>query len=170
MQITIPDSSLVILCGPAACGKSTFARHNFRRTQIVSSDTCRALLCDSAAAQWCSGYAFELFHYIINRRRHLGRLTVADSTALSRSARSQLRKLAKMYNHPVILVAFDVSKESCIRHDQARRRRVGIEIISQQFEKMAEALAAIPREEYDQVHILKEADVTTARVRMIKSQ
>jgi len=168
MQIVIPDSSLVILCGPAACGKSTFARNNFRRTQIVSSDTCRALLCDSAAAQWCSGYAFELFHFIIKRRMYLGRLTVADSTALSKSARSQLRKLARMYCHPVIAIAFDVTEESCIRHDQARRRRVGIEVIKQQFEKLAEALAAIPREEYDQVHVLKEGDVATAKVKLAK--
>src|ERR1043165_3362479 len=36
--------SVVVLCGPAGCGKSTFAARHFRPTQIISSDHCRALV------------------------------------------------------------------------------------------------------------------------------
>ncbi|HUW31381.1 MAG TPA: AAA family ATPase, partial [Planctomycetota bacterium] len=68
MKITLPDPCLVILCGPAGCGKSTFARRHFTSTHIVSSDRCRALLADTEDARWASAEAFELFHKIIEMR------------------------------------------------------------------------------------------------------
>ena len=52
--ITVPRRSLLVLSGPAGAGKSTFARKiidqhrhkGFRPTMIISSDSCRALVCD----------------------------------------------------------------------------------------------------------------------------
>ena len=46
MNIAIPDPSLVLLVGPSGAGKSTFAKANFRSTEIVSSDAMRAMLTD----------------------------------------------------------------------------------------------------------------------------
>ena len=50
MQITVPRRTLLVLSGPAACGKSTFAARRFLLTQIVSSDICRAMVGNAAAS------------------------------------------------------------------------------------------------------------------------
>ena len=46
--IDIPDFSLVVLIGATGAGKSTFASRWFRPTEVVSSDTCRAMVSDDA--------------------------------------------------------------------------------------------------------------------------
>jgi predicted kinase len=165
MQIVIPPESLIILCGPAACGKSTFARRHFRRTWIVSSDRCRAMLSDSAAAQWASPEAFELFHTIIDKRLALRRLTVADSTALAKEARRDLRRIARARGRPVVLVIFNVSKKTCLERDQTRRRRVGEGVIAAHMEKLNAAIKDARTERYDAVYILNEKEMDEVKVR-----
>ena len=52
--ISIAPGSLTVLCGPAGAGKSTFAltfiqdhqAQVIKATAVVSSDLCRALVCD----------------------------------------------------------------------------------------------------------------------------
>lgn len=46
MTISLPRLSLVVLVGRSGSGKSTFARKHFRPTEVVSSDACRAMVCD----------------------------------------------------------------------------------------------------------------------------
>ncbi|HYB00582.1 MAG TPA: AAA family ATPase, partial [Ktedonobacteraceae bacterium] len=89
--ITIPRRTLLVLCGPAGSGKSTFAAQRFAATTIVSSDHCRAMICDDENNQKVNRDTFELFHLIIQKRLSLGRFTVADSTALQPDARRKLR-------------------------------------------------------------------------------
>jgi len=96
MTIKLPHRTLLVLCGPAASGKSTFAVQRFSQTTIVSSDHCRALICDDATNQQVNRDAFDLFYYIIRKRIFLGRFTVADSTALHADARRRLREMARI--------------------------------------------------------------------------
>ncbi|NQT19850.1 MAG: AAA family ATPase [Planctomycetes bacterium] len=170
MEIAIPSPGLVILCGPAACGKSTFARRHFRPTQVVSSDRCRAMLTDSAGAQWASGQAFELFHTIIEKRLALGRLTVADSTALSKTARRDLNRIAKAADTPVVLIIFNVSKDTCLERDGKRRRRVGEDVVAAHIEKLDIALKETRNERYHAVYILDEKEMDRAQVSKTKNQ
>src|SRR5712692_8636473 len=67
MTIKLPRRTLLVLCGPAASGKSTFAEQRFRETMIVSSDHCRALICDDVTNQQVNRDAFDLFYYIIRK-------------------------------------------------------------------------------------------------------
>lgn len=109
MRLRIPDPSLVILCGPAGSGKSTFAKKHFPETAIVSTDRLRAMIADDESNMAVSGEAFDLFHQIVHTRLRRGRLAVADSTALSKDARRELRQLGRRARVPVILIVFDVS-------------------------------------------------------------
>jgi protein phosphatase len=65
MELDVPKTSLIVLCGTAGCGKSTFAQRNFKPTEIVSSDWCRAIVSDDESDIDASKEAFELFYNII---------------------------------------------------------------------------------------------------------
>src|SRR5260370_23242558 len=71
-DIHISTRTLIVLCGTAGAGKSTFARQHFKPTQVVSSDTCRALICDSECNQEIDPDTFDLFHFILQKRLKLG--------------------------------------------------------------------------------------------------
>jgi protein phosphatase len=148
MEIRIPDPGLVILCGPAACGKSTFARRHFRETQTVSSDRCRGMLWDDEAKQDASHFAFELMHTIIDKRLTLRRLTVADSTALAPEARKKLREIARRHDAPCVLIAFDLPLDELERRDASRERQVGREILQEHQAKFAQARERFAHEGY----------------------
>lgn len=166
-RLTIPNPSLVVLCGPAGSGKSTFARRRFRETAIVSSDRCRAMISDDEGNIRVSPEAFELLYFIIERRLRHRRLTVADSTALRREARRELLNLARQHNVPAVLIVFDVSEERAQTLNARRRgRRVGRPVIREQWERLQEALRTVEEEGFDQVYILGEDEVGTAQAVM----
>jgi len=97
--IKVPRRILLVLCGPAGSGKSTFADQRFRASTIVSSDHCRELICDDVTNQQVNRDTFDLFYYIINKRMYNGRFTVADSTALQEEARHRLHELARRHGY-----------------------------------------------------------------------
>lgn len=168
MQVVVPNPCLVILCGPAGCGKSTFARRNFLETAVVSSDRCRAMIADDEASLRVSGAAFALFHQIIETRLRHRRFTVADSTALTPDARRALRRLARRGEVPATIIVFDVPEQTCRRWDARRERRVGGAVIHRQWQRLQDALQRVPEEGYDQVVVLGEEDVTRAGVEVAK--
>src|SRR5437868_1216817 len=98
-MIQVPHRTLLVLCSPAGCGKSTFAAQRFVPTNIVSSDLCRAMICDDENNQQVNRDTFDLFYYIIQKRMFLGRFTVADSTALQAEARRRLRDLSRRFGY-----------------------------------------------------------------------
>lgn len=162
--IRIPPATLVILCGPAGCGKSTFARKHFLETQVVSSDRCRALVSDDENDMSVSGMAFKIFHLLIDMRLSLGRLTVADSTALDRSARTRLKKLAAKHGVYTTLIMFNVPLELCLRQNTNRERNVEPAVIKKHMQKLARAARAVTEEGYDQYHILSREEMDRVAV------
>ena len=166
MQVALPDPCLVILCGPAGCGKSSFAGRHFIPTAVVSSDRCRALIVDDERDSRVSAAAFALFHHIIDSRLAFGRLTVADSTALHPNARRDLRRIARRRAAPVALVAFDIPEEVCIAWNVGRSRRVPRSVIRRQRRQLEDALARVETEGYDQVVVLGRDDVGGVSIRI----
>ena len=165
-MLRLPSRALVVCCGPAGSGKSTFARRHFGANRIVSSDRCRALIGGDEANQAVSGRAFDLFHRTIGHRLALGQLTVADSTAISARARSELRRLARRHGRPVVLLAFDVSLAACFRNNRRRPRRVPEYVIREQRRRFREQRAGFEREGYFAVYYLTTRTVGSARVRV----
>jgi predicted kinase len=165
-EILIPRNTLVVLCGPAGCGKSTFAAQNFLPTQVVSSDECRALVSDDPENQGVSQHAFDLMHFIIEKRLSLGRLTVADATHLRREDREVLIKLARIFKFNAAVIVFNVSLETCLARNAARTRIVPEDAVRNQHEIMDEALTSIGREGFDYVFVLTEKEQATAKVKV----
>ena len=161
--VSIPAGTLVVLCGVAGCGKSTFARRHFAPTQIVASDECRAMLSDDPENQQVSTRAFQLLHWLVTERLMLGRATIVDSTALSRRARGDLLHIARVCNAPKWLICFNMSVDTCLRQDAMRERNVGAEVISRQYQLLRQALADIGSEGWDNIIMLTEDNVDRLR-------
>jgi protein phosphatase len=164
--IALPQKTLIVLCGPAGAGKSTFARkfveqhqtQGCKPTSIVSSDYCRAMICDDETNQQVNRDTFDLFYYIIRKRLFQGRLTIADSTALQANARQALIEIARRYQCHSSLFVFNMSLETCLAYDQhqTRGRKVGEKVISYHLQILQQALLEIPHEGWDEIHILDE--------------
>jgi protein phosphatase len=165
MLLEIPAGALVILCGPAGAGKSSFAHKHFRPSQVVSSDHCREMIADDPANQSVSHLAFDLLHQIVRYRLVGRRLTVVDSTALEKDARKDLRRIAHELGSACLIVLFDIDLEECIKRNAKRAKRVVEEsVVIQQWNAFQENKDAIAQEGYDRVYILEDMHVDAARV------
>jgi protein phosphatase len=163
-SIRLIRPSVVVLCGPAACGKSTFAARHFRPTQIISSDHARSLVCDDEGDQRHSAEAFALVNFLIEQRLGINRLCVVDSTALTLEARKTLLDLARKHGVPCVVFLFDVPLETCIARDQARERSVGQAVIERQYRIFARERDNLEREGFDQVIKLLGDDLDKVRI------
>lgn len=157
-DIRIPRDALVVLCGLAGSGKSHFAGRYFVPSQVVSSDECRRMIADDPADQACSGDAFKLLYHIVDKRLKFGRLTVADSTAISHDVRVDLLKLARKHRRPAVLVVFQVPEGVCLERDQQRDRKVGWEVIQDQAQRFRRAMEGVNREGFDAVYWVSSED------------
>ena len=167
VTIELTRQALAVLCGPAGCGKTTFACRHFHETQIVRSDACRALIADNPGNQKVSGRAFQLFHFIIRQRLAFGRVAVADSTALERSARRELLRIAAECERPAVLIVFNVPLETCLERDARRERTVGREVIERHCAKLQGLLPRIGEEGFDRVCVLDTDSMDRVRVTFI---
>src|SRR5208282_858570 len=150
-RVRLVRPSIVLLCGPAACGKSTFAQRHFRPTQVISSDWARGRVCDDERDQRFHTQAFALVRYLTELRLGLNRLCVVDSTALTPPHRREFLELAKRYQVPCVAFLFDVPLEKCIERDRSRERTVGSQVIERQYLAFAQTKADIRQEGFDQI-------------------
>jgi predicted kinase len=168
-EIRIPDPSLVLLIGSSGAGKSTFAARHFRPIEIVSSDRCRAMICDDENDQSVNREAFSLLHYIARLRLSSGRLVVIDATNLQYRARRPLLRIARAHQTPLVALVFNLPLEKCLANNLARPDRFVIEdIIREHADELPHAIRHLDREGYEKIYILDELDVRAARVEKVK--
>ena len=160
--IKLPRRTLLVLAGPAGCGKSTFASQRFAPTTIVSSDQCRALVCDDENNQRVNRDAFDLFYYIINKRMYQNRFTVADSTALQPEARRRLLELARQHGYLTCLLIFNVPLETCRARNQQRNRRVEEQVHAYHAGLLQQTLREAPQEGWHRLYVLNPEQVDAA--------
>jgi protein phosphatase len=166
MDLTIPQLSLVLLIGPAGAGKSTFARTHFAPTQIVSSDACRAMVCDDEADQSVSGDAFDLLHYITAKRLHNRRLTVIDATNVLAESRRSLLGLSRKFHVLPVAIVFDYPESVCQERNRLRReRQVPPSVISTQINQLRQSLPKLRLEGFHTIyHLTDPAETDRCRV------
>lgn len=166
MTLRFPPVCLIVLVGASGSGKSTWAKKHFRPSQLVSSDQCREMLLDDAAAQSANEDAFALFHQWIGLRLKNRRLTVADSTALKPGARERLFALAQENRVPIHVVAFDVPLDEAIRRDAARaERQVGERVVTRHRATFEQALKELAKDKrLAALHVLDAAQMESAIV------
>jgi predicted kinase len=165
--VRLARPSVVVLCGPAACGKSTFAARYFRPTQIISSDHARALVCDDERDQRFQSQAFALVHFLIEQRLDLNRLCVVDSTALTPAARKNLLDLARKYHVPCVVFLLSKPLERCVERDAGRERTVGRAVVERQYQLFEQAVASIKQEGFDQVVEISAAEMEQVKIEIV---
>lgn len=121
----------------------------------VSTDYCRALICDSSANQKISDDAFDLFYFLIEKRLQNGYPAIADSTALKPIYRHRLYNIAQRYNFRIVVIFFDIPLKICAKNDEQRMRSVGFEVIERQFIYVAKARQQLEAETYHQLLVFK---------------
>lgn len=162
--IKLPRRTLLVLCGPAGSGKSTFAAQRFLLTEIVSSDYCRALVCDDETNQQVNRDAFDLFHYIIDKRMFQSCLTVADSTALGVDARRRLRELSRHHGYFACLLIFNIAAATCLERNRGRSRQVEEQVIPYHDRLLQQTLLDAPNEGWERVYVLGEKELNDVGV------
>ncbi|MFN8052781.1 MAG: polynucleotide kinase-phosphatase [Acidimicrobiales bacterium] len=150
--IKIPDLCLVVLIGVSGSGKSSFARRHFGTTEVVSSDSCRALVSDDENDQTATGAAFAVLHSIASERLKLGKLTVIDATNVHRDARAPLLALAREHHVFAMAVVLDVPPEICQERNAARPDRdFGPHVVRNQRSALQRSMKALEKEGFRKV-------------------
>ena len=159
MTLTIPELSLVVLIGPSGGGKSTFARTQFKPTEVLSSDGFRALVSDNENDQSATDDAFKTLHYVAARRLARGRLTVIDATNVQPEARKPLVALAREYHVLPVAIVLDLPERLCHERNRSRADRdFGPHVIRHQRSQLHRSIRGLGREGFRHVHVLKTQD------------
>jgi protein phosphatase len=159
MKITIPELSLVCLIGASGCGKSTFARKHFKRTEVVSSDFCRGLVSDDENDQAATKDAFELLHFILAKRLAAAKLTVVDATNVQPEARKPLVELARKYHCLPVAIVFNLPEKLCHERNRNRPdRNFGPHVVRNQSAQLRRSLRGLEREGFRHVFVLSSAE------------
>ncbi len=149
--------------GVSGSGKSSFARKHFKRTEILSSDECRALVSDDENSQAATGDAFDVLYYIAGKRLQRGLLTVIDATNVQKESRKGLIELAKTYHCLPVAIVLDLPEQLCEERNQRRPdRNFGSHVIRQQNQQLRKSIRGLKEEGFRQVYILKSPEEVEA--------
>lgn len=152
----IPDPSLVMLVGPAGCGKSRLAAEHFAPVDVLSSDTCRELVAGDAGDQSATPDAFGVLRTILDKRCKRRRFTVLDATNVVRRDRARALGVARRHGLPAVAIVLDLPLETCQAWATARRDRpVSADVVAQQHASLRRHLASLPEEGFDEVIVLR---------------
>ena len=155
----LPDPCLVVLVGPAGCGKSTWATRSFRPEQVISSDRLRAMVGTGEKDQRAGTAAFEVLDLVIDHRLRRRLTTVIDSTALDAVRRGVYVELARRRRIPVVAAVFDVPEREVRRRNRQRRDAVPPAVLTAQLRSLGLAREAIPAEGFDAVISARDDEV-----------
>jgi polynucleotide kinase-phosphatase len=156
MEIKVPQLSLVVLIGVTGSGKSSFAKKHFKRTEILSSDECRALVTDDENNQAATKDAFDVLYFIAGKRLEKGLLTVVDATNVQKESRKGLIELARTYHCLPVAIVLDLPEKVCEERNQSRPNRImGSHVIRQQAQQLKRSIRGLKNEGFRQIYVLK---------------
>ena len=154
-ELHIPELAMVALVGVSGSGKSTFARRHFAPTQVLSSDTFRAMIADDENDQSASSDAFDALYYVAGKRLAAGRLTVVDATNLQEHARANVVRVAREHDVLPVAIVLDVPESLAWERTEARADRTfGREVLSRMRRDLRRSVGRLQREGFRKAHVL----------------
>ncbi|WP_438387002.1 polynucleotide kinase-phosphatase [Actinopolyspora saharensis] len=165
-ELELPERALIVLVGASGSGKSTFAARHFPRTQVLSSDHCRAMVADDPTDQAATADAFEVLHHIAGKRLAAGRVTVVDATNVHTHARESLIRLAREHDVLPVAVVLDMPESVCLRRNAERPEAPSPGVVRRQRKDLRHSLKRLRREGFRRVHVLRsESEADSAELR-----
>ena len=131
----IPTPSLVVLVGPPASGKSTWASEHFRPEQIVSADALRGIVGEHERDLVATEEAFDLLDRIVAARLGRGLTTVIDTTGLDPARRMAYLTAAERVGATSVAVRFTTPAAECKRRNRERDHPVPAKALGQMIKK-----------------------------------
>ncbi|MFN3601278.1 MAG: polynucleotide kinase-phosphatase, partial [Dietzia sp.] len=174
-ELSIPELSLVLLIGASGSGKSTFAATHFTPTEVISSDDCRAMVCDDPNAQDATADAFALVEFIAGKRLSRGLLTVIDATNVQPAARRSLLALAKEHDVLAAAIVLDLPTSVAVERNAARADRdFGARVIKRQQDQLRRSMRGLKKEGFRSIHVLDSeqavAEASIVRTRLFNDR
>ncbi|MCI0688099.1 MAG: TIGR03560 family F420-dependent LLM class oxidoreductase [Sporichthyaceae bacterium] len=151
VALHLPSPCLVLLVGPGASGKSSWAAAHFPADTIVSSDRLRAMAGSGEHDLSASSDAFELLETIVRMRLGRRLTTVIDTLGLDPDRRRAWRELAAAHDLPCVAVGFDTAPEECRARNRARADAIPAAVLSKQLRDWARTRDLLPAEGYHAV-------------------
>ncbi len=147
----LPVPCLVVLVGPSASGKSTWAGEQFAPDEIVSSDRLRGIVGHGEDDLDATADAFALLDTIVEQRLSRRLTTVIDTLGLDDDRREQYRRRAADHDVPCVAVAFDIDADECRARNRSSARPLPATAIRQQLSRWGEVRGRLDGEGFDQV-------------------
>ncbi len=147
----LPSPCLIVLVGPGASGKSTWATAHLPPESIVSSDRLRALVGAGEDDISASEDAFELLDTVVERRlrRHL--TTVIDTLGLDPGKRRAWLAMAARWQVPCVAVTFDVPADECRARNRQRPKPLPASALTAQLRGWTRAREVLAEEGFSAV-------------------
>lgn len=147
----LPSPCVVILVGPGASGKSTWAALHFPLDTVISSDRLRALVGSGEDDIAASADAFSLLDEVIRKRLARRLTTVIDTLGLDTERRRSWLALARQHDLPCVAVAFDTPAAECRERNRNRAKRIPSDVLTAQLRTWRLVRDLISTEGYDAV-------------------
>jgi F420-dependent oxidoreductase-like protein len=149
--VQLPSPCVVVLVGPGASGKSTWAATHFQADVIVSSDRLRALVGSAEDDIAASEDAFSLLHTIVERRLSRRLTTVIDTLGLDNEMRAGWLEAAKRHQMPCVAVTFDTTAAECRARNRGRHKQIPASVLTSQLRSWRRTREHLPAEGFDAV-------------------
>jgi F420-dependent oxidoreductase-like protein len=150
--LNLPDPCVVVLVGPGAAGKSTWAATHFPPSTVLGSDALRALVGAGEDDISASADAFAVLDDLLNRRLRRKLTTVIDTLGLDPATRQRYLATARANGMSCVAVAFDTPAAECRARNRARQAgRIPANVLTAQLKAWPRVRDGLPHEGFDQV-------------------
>jgi F420-dependent oxidoreductase-like protein len=162
VTIRLAEGTLVVLVGPPASGKSTWAAQQFPAHEVLSSDELRAIVGTGEHDQRASKDAFDLLDLAIERRLKRRLTTVVDTLGTDAKRRRRWVAAAQRAGVPCVAVVFEVDAAVCRTRNRDRDRPVPAKILASMLASWPGVRDSVGDDGFVAVHAPAEVAVVSA--------
>ncbi len=147
----LPSPSLVVLVGPPASGKSTWAHTHFNDAQILSADSLRGIVGEHELDLAATEDAFTVLDQLLEMRLGRGLTTVIDTTGLDDARRLSYHEAARRHKVFAAVVRFDTPATDCKARNRSRLHPVPARALDTMLKRFAVVSPTLDGEGWDRV-------------------